>query len=154
MNLILPTSRNAAAAVAPFRPLAEFEREIDRLFGGQLTGASQVSASSLAVPLDIHENSDSLVVAADLPGVRKEDITVAFEDGVLTLAAERRVAAEQKEDGYLRRERYQGRFERRLAVRTPINPDAVKATYKDGVLTVTLPKTEVAKPKQIRISDN
>ncbi len=153
MNLVLPTSRNAACSVAPFQPFAEFEREIDRLFGGRLTGSSQSSAS-VAVPLDVQEDQNGLTVTVDLPGVRKEDIQVAYDDGILTIAAERKTTTDSKEDGYLRRERYQGRFERRLAVRTPINVDAIKATYKEGVLHLTLPKTEAAKPKQISVGDN
>ena len=151
MNFVLPTSRNAVCSVAPFQPFAEFEREIDRLFGGRLTGASQ--NPSIGVPLDVQEDQNNLVVAVDLPGVRKEDIQVSYDDGVLTLAAERKGTTDAKDEGYLRRERYQGRFERRLAVRTPINADGLKATYKDGVLTVTLPKTEAAKPKQISVTD-
>ena len=115
MNLVLPTSRNAVYSVAPFQPFAEFEREIDRLFGGRLTGSSQ-NPASVAVPLDVQEDPNGLVVTVDLPGVRKEDIQVSYDDGVLTIAAERKTTTEAKEDGYLRRERYQGRFERRLAI--------------------------------------
>ncbi len=153
MNLVLPTSRNATCSVAPFQPFAEFEREIDRLFGGRLSGSSQGQTPSVSVPLDVQEDANCLVVTLDLPGVRKEDIQVAYDDGILTLTAERKGTSETKDEGYLRRERYQGRFERRLAVRTPINTDTIKAAYKDGVLTVTLSKTEAAKPKQIHISD-
>ena len=149
MNTANCGSRNASYSVAPFHPFAEFERELGRVFGNVLSGGSKPAASA---PLDVQEDTDQLSVTVDLPGVRREEIQISF-DGVLTLTAERKTEADAKADGYLRRERYAGRYERRLVVRTPIKVEGIKAAYRDGVLTVTLPKAEAAKPKQISISE-
>lgn len=143
-------TRNVGYSVGPFHPLAELERELSRVFGG--SSSSEVPPTA-AAPLDAREDADQLTVTVDLPGVRREDIQITFDDGVLTVAADRKANGEPKENGYLRRERYEGRYERRLVVRTPVNVDGVKAAYRDGVLTVTLPKSEVSKPKQISVSE-
>jgi len=149
MNAVNCGTRNGGLySVGQFSPFAEFEQELGRLFGGTAN-----AGSSLSAPLDVSEDTDKLTVVVDLPGVRKEDIQIAFEDGVLTLGAERKPSTEVKEDGYLRRERHAGRYERRLVVRTPINIEGIKAVQRDGVLTVTLPKSEAAKPKQISVSE-
>jgi len=150
MNTSNCGSRNASYSVGPFHPFAEFEKELGRLFAGTAAAPERPVTSA---PLDVREDANQLSVTVDLPGVRREDIQISFNDGVLTLAAERKAGAEVKEDGYLRRERYAGRYERRLAVRTPVNVEGVKAVYRDGVLTVTLPKLEAAKPKQISVTE-
>ncbi len=150
MNTTNCGSRNATYSVAPFNPFAEFEREIDRVFGGALSGQAK---STVPAPLDVREEADRFVVSVDLPGLRREDIQIAFNEGELTLTAQRNAEADVKAESYLRRERYFGGFERRLTVRTPVNGDGIKASYRDGVLTVTLPKTDAAKPKQISVSE-
>jgi HSP20 family protein len=152
MNTANCGTRNNSCQVAPFNPFAEFERELNRAFGFT-PSEGPAAPPTISVPLDIQEDADQLTLTVDVPGVRREDIQISFNDGVLTLAAERKASAEAKEDGYLRRERYVGRFERRLTVRTPINVEGIKAAYRDGVLTVTLPKSELAKPKQITVSE-
>lgn len=154
MNTANCGSRNTNYSVRPFHPFAEFERELGRLFGGTSTSTpAAVERPAAPTPLDVREDDNQLVVTVDLPGVRREDIQISFDDGVVTIAAERKGDTEVKEDGYLRRERYTGRYERRLAVRTPILVEGIKAAYRDGVLTVTLPKSEAAKPKQISVSE-
>lgn len=143
-------TRNAGYSVAPFNPFAEFERQFDRVFGAGRSNGVQPATSA---PLDVQEDADQLTVTVDLPGLRREEIQISFDDGVLTLTAERKAEPVNKEQAYLRRERSTGRIERRLVVRTPINLEGVKAAYRDGVLTVTLPKSEAAKPRQISVSE-
>jgi HSP20 family protein len=152
MNTTNCGPRNNSCQVATFNPFAEFERELDRAFGLGLSGGSP-TPNTAGAPLDVREDAEQLTLTVDLPGVRREDIQISFNDGVLTLGAERKDNPELKEESYLRRERYVGRFERRLTVRTPIHVEGIKAAYRDGVLTVTLPKSEAAKPKQISVSE-
>src|SRR5271165_2987748 len=129
-----------------FGRLASLQDELDRLFESPLTAWSPV--------LDVREDVDNFVVRAELPGLKREDIDVSLHDGALVIAGERK--AEKVEEGVEvhRQERYYGKFQRALTLPTPVAADKIKAQYKDGVLTVTLPKVEEAKPKQIDISVN
>lgn len=101
--------------------------------------------------LDLYEDKDSFVVKAELPGMKREDIEVSLHEGSLSISGERK--GEEKHAGadVYRTERFFGRFQRTVALPTPVAADKVKAAYKDGVLTITLPKTEEAKPKQIEV---
>ena len=150
MNTASCGTRNNTCQVQSFSPFTEFERELGRVFGLNPSGSDTPTASA---PLDVQEDGNQLVLTVDLPGVRREDIQISFDDNVLTLAAERKAASDVKAETFVRRERFLGRFERRLTVRTPINADGIKAAYRDGVLSVILPKTEAAKPKQISVSE-
>jgi HSP20 family protein len=107
-----------------------------------------------APALDVHEDTDNFVIRAELPGLKREDIEVSLQDGALVICGER--TAEKIEEGVEvhRQERYYGKFQRALTLPTPVAADKIKAQYKDGVLTVTLPKAEESKPKQIEISVN
>jgi HSP20 family protein len=95
--------------------------------------------------VDIYENEDSVVVKAELPGVDKKDIKVDLKDGVLTLTGERSHEKEVNEDKYYRKERAYGRFHRSFTVPAEIDPDKIKAEFKDGVLKVEIPKPEEQK---------
>lgn len=101
--------------------------------------------------VDIYEEQDNIVVKAEIPGVRKEDISVDVKDGVLTLKGERSVDNEAKEEKYYRRERIYGRFQRAFTLPTEVDPDNVKAEFTDGVLKITVPKPESRKPRQITV---
>jgi|SRR5208282_1671952 len=129
-----------------FGRLANLQDEIDRLFESPLMAWSPV--------LDVREDADNFVVRAELPGLKREEIEVSLHDGALVIAGERK--AENVEEGVEvhRQERYYGKFQRALTLPTPVAAEKIKAQYKDGVLTVTLPKVEEAKPKQIDISVN
>ncbi len=102
--------------------------------------------------MDLYEDKDNLIVKAELPGMKKEGINISFHDGTLTISGERNL--EEKHEGAepCRSERFFGRFHRTLALPKPVQSDKAKAAYKDGILTVTLPKTEEAKPKQIEVN--
>jgi len=129
-----------------FGRLASLQDEIDRLFESPLMAWSPA--------LDVREDADNFVVRAELPGLKREEIEVSLHDGALVIAGERK--AEKVEEGVEvhRQERYYGKFQRALTLPTPVAAEKIKAQYKDGVLTVTLPKVEEAKPKQIDISVN
>jgi len=101
--------------------------------------------------VDIHENENELVVKADLPDLKFEDIDVRMENGTLTLRGERKFENKSDKGGYHRLERGYGQFERSFALPETVDPEHVHAAYKDGTLTVTFPKKEVANPRQIKV---
>lgn len=101
--------------------------------------------------VDIYENEDSIVVQAELPGVERDQIAVDVDGRILTLKGERSTEQEAKEDNYYRRERVYGRFERAFTLPAEVDPDQIKADFKDGVLKIEVPKPETHKPKQITV---
>jgi HSP20 family protein len=103
------------------------------------------------MPLDIEENEDSFVIQASVPGFAPEDINVEVEDGVLTIRASHSDEEEQERDGFYLRERYAGTMERKLRLGKNINSEAIEAELEHGVLTLTLAKTEEAKPQLIEV---
>jgi len=101
-------------------------------------------------PLDVHEDSERVTVSIEAPGLKKEDFEISLHDGALTVSGERK--SEVREGETLRSERFHGRFSRTVALPAPVRSDAVTAVYADGILTVTLPKSEEAKPRKITVS--
>jgi HSP20 family protein len=101
--------------------------------------------------LDLYQNNDNLVAIVELPGMRKEDIEISLHDGMLTISGERETKATNGENAE-RSERSSGKFRRTITLPTRVDAGKVSATYKDGLLTVTLPKAEEAKPKQIKVN--
>jgi len=129
-----------------FGRLANLQDEIDRLFESPLR---------LWTPaLDVHEDADNFIIRAELPGLKREDIEVSLQDGALVISGERKTEKADEGVEIHRQERYYGKFQRALTLPTPVAADKIKAQYKDGVLTVTLPKAEEAKPKKIDVSVN
>lgn len=110
-----------------------------------------VVASAWSPPVDIYETAESLVLRAELSGLSKEDIDIQVRDNRLTLKGERRHEKDVKQENYLRVERAYGTFQRAFALPTDIQPDKIRATFKDGVLEVNIPKAEAAKPKHIKV---
>jgi HSP20 family protein len=102
-------------------------------------------------PLDLYEDNDHLLVRVELPGMKKEDIEISLHEGVLSISGERKSEGKYNQAETYRSERFYGRFQRTVALPKGVAADKVKATYQDGILTVTLPKTEEAKPKQIEV---
>ena len=132
--------------LAGFGRLTNLQDELDRLFG---------SPSGVWTPaLDVQEDKDNYIFRAELPGLKREDIEVSLQDGALVISGERKVEKVEEGVEVQRQERYYGKFQRALTLPEPVAADKVKAEYKDGVLTVTLPKTEEAKPKKIDVSVN
>jgi HSP20 family protein len=110
--------------------------------------------SGSAPVVDIYEDKDNFVVKAELPGMKKEDIDVSLHDGSLSISGERKGEKKWEEAEVYRAERFFGRFQRTVALPAPVASGGIKAQYKDGILTVTLPKAEEAKPKQIDVQVN
>jgi len=100
--------------------------------------------------LDLYQNNDNIVAMVELPGMRKEDIEISLHEGALTIAGERKSESSNGEKAE-RTERYIGKFRRSITLPTRVDANKVSATYRDGILTVTLPKAEEAKPKQIQV---
>lgn len=103
--------------------------------------------------LDLYQNNDNVVAVVELPGMRKDDIEISLHDGTLTIGGERKKAqSEGNGESATRTERFSGKFRRSITLPTRVDANNVNATYKDGILTVTLPKAEEAKPKQIQVN--
>ena len=101
--------------------------------------------------LDLYQNNDNVVAVVELPGMRKEDIEISLHDGTLTIGGERK-SETGADDKATRTERFTGKFRRSVTLPTRVDANKVNATYKDGILTVTLPKADEAKPKQIQVN--
>ena len=145
--------RPETARWSPLRQLTNLRDEIDRLFDEPFSflGETQPFMGGWSPALDVFEDKDNLLVKAELPGMKKEDIEISLHDNVLSLSGERKEEHKHQEGEIHRSERFVGKFQRTLTLPTPVAADKVKASYKDGILTVTLPKTEESKPKQIEI---
>jgi len=102
--------------------------------------------------LDLYQSNDNVVAVVELPGMRKEEIEISLHDGTLTISGERKRVSNSNGETAERTERYIGRFRRSIALPTRLDANKVSARYQDGILTVTLPKAEEVKPKQIRVS--
>jgi HSP20 family protein len=102
--------------------------------------------------LDLYQNNDNVVAIVELPGMRKEDIEISLHDGTLTIGGERKSRTESNGETAARTERFTGKFRRTITLPTRVDANKVNATYTDGILTVTLPKAEEAKPKQIQVN--
>lgn len=139
-----------------FGRLSDLRDEIDRLFDSPLTELTRTShlLSGWTPALDVHEDKNSFIVTAELPGMKKEEIEVSLQDGTLSISGERKSETQHANAEVYRAERFFGRFQRTITLPATVAADKVKAAYKDGVLTITLPKTEEAKPKQIDVSVN
>ncbi len=138
----------------PIRDLLSTQREFDRLFREAFSpvfGETEVSTRSWAPPVDIFETENDIVLKAELPGIDPKDVEVRVEDNTLYLKGERKYEKEVNEKNYHRVERSYGSFARSFSLPNSIDSEKVKAEYKDGLLTLTMPKREEAKPKTIKI---
>ncbi|HPY29860.1 MAG TPA: Hsp20/alpha crystallin family protein [Verrucomicrobiota bacterium] len=136
-----------------FGRLSDLRNEIDRLFETPFAEFSRASSllGGWMPALDLNEDKDHFTVKCELPGMKKDDINLTLHEGCLTISGERR-GEQARPDGEVHRaERFVGRFQRTVLLPAPVAVDKISAQYKDGVLTVTLPKTEEAKPKQIEV---
>ncbi len=137
----------------PFRNLDDVQGEMNRLFDSLFGWPTTVTAGErMWAPLaDMYETKEDLFVTFELPGVHEKDVNVSITGDVLTVKGERRLESETKDEGYHRLERVYGKFERAMPLPIPVQADKVKATYRDGVLEIRLPKVEEVKPKEIKI---
>jgi HSP20 family protein len=155
MNLI-KLQRSPLNAWSGLNLRSNFQEELERLFNFPLGGATLADGATVPwVPaLEVYEEKDGYVVTVELPGVNKEDVKLSLEQGTLTIAGERKNETKAETATVYHSERFYGRFQRTVNLPETVATSQVKAAYKDGVLTVTLPKSEEAKPKQINITLN
>jgi HSP20 family protein len=133
---------------------ANLRDELDSLFEMPLWsgfGRQSQLFSAWTPALDVYQNNDNVVAMIELPGMKKEEIEISLHDGMLTISGERKSESAQG-DRADRSERLIGKFRRSITLPTRIDANNVSASYKDGILTVTLPKAEEAKPKQIQVN--
>lgn len=135
----------------PFRSMLDMKREMSRIFGDYEDDAP-THTSTWRPAVDIFETKDNLVLRAEVPGVEKEDVKIHVENGILTISGERKFANEINKDNYHRIERAYGTFYRSFTLPTKVDENRIEARYTNGVLEVTMPKKEEAKPRQISIS--
>ena len=135
--------------------LNDFDRPM-RLFNDSLNSilAEPHDSRPWTPSVDIKETENEIVLHADVPGVEEKNISIKIEDGTLTLKGERKFEEEKKGEGYHRLERGYGSFVRCFSVPDSVDAGKVAAAYKNGVLTVTLPKKEIAKPRTIKVAVN
>jgi HSP20 family protein len=143
-----------AVALPALGRLSTLRDELDSLFELPFLSnfANQTQLFSGWTPaLDLYQSNDNVIAMVELPGMRKEDIEISLHDGTLTIGGERKHETGEGENAE-RSERYIGKFRRSITLPTRVDASKVTATYKDGILTVTLPKAEEAKPKQIQVN--
>ena len=139
----------------PWRNLSFLQDRINRMFWDAFPEPrgeeDEVSLGTWYPAVDIHETDDAIILQAELPGLKKEDIEIEIKENILTLKGERTNGKEIKEPNYYRQERRLGKFFRSFTLPTVVNPEKVAASYNSGVLEVRIPKPEEQKPAQIDI---
>lgn len=151
------------ANMTRWNPLAEFEDILDR-YNRQLAGRNTTDPANgtreimqktdWAPMVDISENKDAFVIKAELPGIKKEDVKVSVQDGVLTLQGERNYETTDDDDKRHRVERFYGHFSRSFTLPENVDDENIQANYQDGILELTLPKQDKAKPRSIEVEVN
>ena len=139
----------------PWREMSTLQNRMNSFFNEPFfrsdRGDDELSLGAWQPVVDMFENDDKIVIKAELPGVDKKDISVDVKDRVLTLSGERNYDHEVKEENYYRRESAYGKFKRAFNLPADVDPDKIKADFKDGVLKIELPKPETQKPKRIAV---
>jgi HSP20 family protein len=137
----------------PFREAISLRDAMNTLFQESFVRPGNLSATNghSTLPLDVSETEDAFVVKASLPGIKPDDVQITVQGDMLTIRGESKEEEEKKDERWHVRERRFGSFQRSVSLPTPVNSDAAQARYEHGVLTLTLPKSEAAKPRQIKI---
>ena len=139
----------------PFRDVEKLQNRINRMFedsfGHTRDPDHETSLCAWRPPVDIYETENGIVLAAELPGVGKENISVEVKDNILTLKGERMANQNIRGKNFYRQERCYGTFQRSFTLQQNIQPKLIKATFKDGVLEIEIPKPEEEQPKQISV---
>jgi HSP20 family protein len=150
--MALARFRPFTQSLDPTRDVGDIQSEMNRLFDSFFGRPSQVGVERVWAPaVDLYETTDEVVVSAELPGMNEKDIHLSLTGEMLTIRGERQWPQGVTQESVYRSERWFGKFERTLALPIPVQSDKVKASYRDGVLTVTLPKVESIKPREIKI---
>lgn len=137
----------------PFRDLGDFQKRLASLFGGEGMSLASFEETDWHPAVDVAEDDDAFVITADLPEVKKEDAHVVVKEGVLTISGERKREKEEedKKKKFHRVERSFGKYQRSFRVPDVVDPGAIKADFRDGVLTVRMPKGKEPEPKEHRV---
>ena len=140
----------------PLRNVANLQDRINRMFNEAFTTSKgfedEVSMSSRRPAVDIFDTENAILIKAELPGIKKDDVSVDVKNNVLTIKGARSFDKEIKEENYYRKERSFGKFQRSFTLPEAIDPAAIKANFKNGVLEIKVPKPEGKMPKQISIN--
>jgi HSP20 family protein len=136
----------------PYRHLASLPLDVVTFFDASSLGLGLNPDTEWSPSVDVVETKELYELKAEVPGIKKEDIRISFEGGLLTLKGEKKQENEEKNRNYHKVERVYGRFERSFRLPEGIKTDAIKARYDNGVLTVAIPKVEEAKPKEIAVT--
>jgi len=137
----------------PFLNLSNWQEQVNRIFESAYPGHNEGSALTAWAPaVDIYETENELVLKADLPDVNEKDLDVRVENNMLTIRGERKFEQKVKEENYLRIERTYGSFSRSFSLPNTVSTENIKAEYKNGVLTVEMPKRAESKPKQVKVN--
>jgi HSP20 family protein len=154
MNSLTRWQRPVLSTWPGFGRLTDLRDDIDRLFESPLAEWARSSnlLSGWTPALDLYEDKDNLFVKVELPGMKREEIEVSLHEGSLSISGERKSEQKHEDADVYRAERFFGRFQRTVMLPTPVAADKVKAQYKDGILSITLPKTDEAKPKHIDVN--
>ena len=132
----------------PFAELGERQTRFDRMFDELTDGRERAWTPAI----DIERDNGNLVVRADIPGIKPEDVKIEVENNILTISGERKSEREDRKDGYYRVERAFGSFRRSLKLPEGVDPESVQASFERGVLEVHVPKPEDRKPRKVEIS--
>ena len=140
--------------IDPFREMLDLQRGINQLFDNSVgrTSNEGVALSTWTPAVDIFEDESSFIIKLELPEVNREDVKVNLHENTLSISGERRIENEDRRDGYHRVERSYGQFYRSFTLPPNVNVEAINAQFKDGMLRLTVPKKEEAKPKQIEVN--
>ena len=140
----------------PFRDVAELQNRINRMFdesfGRSREPEDEMNLNAWRPTVDIYETENGIVMAVELPGVSKEHVAVEVKDDVLTLKGERAADPAISQESYYRRERLFGPFKRSFTLHQDINPDQIKATFKDGILQIEIPRPVQEQPKPVTVT--
>lgn len=144
--------RTSLTPFSSFRGMTSFQDQINRLFNESFDRSTQeANLTPWAPAVDIYETEQNLVVKADLPDIKPEELDIRVENNILTIRGERKFEKKAEENNYLRVERAYGSFSRSFSLANTVNTEAIQADYRNGVLTLSIPKREEAKPKQIKV---
>jgi HSP20 family protein len=134
----------------PFDLMSDLQTDLNRMFNRSLTRKAGW-LQGFTPEVEVTEGADNFNVSVDLPGVKKDDFKISAEGARLTISGERKEESEKKEKGGYFSEKVYGAFQRTIELPTEVRGDKAKASYKDGVLCITLPKSENSKPRQISV---
>ena len=140
-----------AIAISPLRELARLENEIDRIFKELLPAEAKGELVSWSPRTDIYEKDNNIVIEAEIPGAKKEDIEVKIKDNAVVIKGEVKKEEEKKEENYYKKERFYGKFERVVPLPADVKVEEAKAEYQDGILKLTIPKAVEEKEVKIEI---